>query len=84
MNRVGSRGVTHAAVFGSVARGEATERSDVDLLVEFEPGAQLSYLDLERIADDLKPIFGGAWRNGGRMVASIHSLWVPTTCRTDY
>lgn len=27
-------GVTRAAVFGSIARGEATEKSDVDILVE--------------------------------------------------
>ena len=29
-------GVKSLALFGSVARGEATETSDVDLLVEFE------------------------------------------------
>lgn len=31
-------GVRSLALFGSAARGEATEGSDVDLLVEFEPG----------------------------------------------
>ena len=49
------------SIFGSALNGSAREDSDVDLLVEFEPGAQLSYLDLERIADDLKPIFGGRY-----------------------
>jgi len=39
-------------VFGSVARGEATPDSDIDFLVEFEPGASLMdvsglHLDLE-------------------------------------
>ena len=29
------------AVFGSVARGEDTETSDVDILVDFLPGASL-------------------------------------------
>jgi uncharacterized protein len=29
----------HPRVFGSVGRGSAHRRSDVDLLVEFEPGA---------------------------------------------
>ncbi len=29
------------ALFGSVAHGECGEHSDVDLLVEFEPGASL-------------------------------------------
>lgn len=32
-----SRGVRRAAVFGSVARNEATDTSDVDLLLELEP-----------------------------------------------
>jgi predicted nucleotidyltransferase len=33
-----ARGVAHAAVFGSVARGENRPDSDVDILVDFEPG----------------------------------------------
>ena len=37
-------GVTRASVFGSFARGEQTRHSDVDFLVEFEPGRSL--LDL--------------------------------------
>jgi uncharacterized protein len=35
------------AVFGSVARGEATVDSDIDFVVEFEPGSSL--LDLIRL-----------------------------------
>ena len=35
------RGVTHAALFGSVARGDNTPESDVDIMIE---------LDLERIS----------------------------------
>jgi uncharacterized protein len=37
-------GVSHVRAFGSVARGEATARSDVDLLVDLKPGHTL--LDL--------------------------------------
>lgn len=29
-------GVARSAVFGSVARGEATKKSDIDFLIEFE------------------------------------------------
>ncbi|HTH54502.1 MAG TPA: nucleotidyltransferase family protein [Cyclobacteriaceae bacterium] len=38
-------------VFGSYARGENTEGSDLDLLVEF--GAKLSLLDLAGLEQDL-------------------------------
>ena len=37
-------GARNVRVFGSVARGEADERSDVDFLVDMEPGRSL--LDL--------------------------------------
>lgn len=34
-------GASDVRVFGSVARGEATQTSDLDLLVRFEPGRSL-------------------------------------------
>ena len=33
-----ARGVTHAALFGSVARGEDRIGSDIDVMVEIDPG----------------------------------------------
>ena len=39
-----AHGARNVRVFGSVARGEATDESDVDLLVDLEPGKSL--LDL--------------------------------------
>jgi len=45
-----SRGVAHAAVFGSVARGESLPSSDLDILIDVDPGAPLTvyaYLDLK-------------------------------------
>jgi len=33
-------GVTRLALFGSVLRGQARQQSDVDLLVQFAPGAK--------------------------------------------
>ena len=50
-----SHGVERAGVFGSVARGEDTKASDLDLIVAFRPGARR---DLARIADDLARITG--------------------------
>lgn len=44
------------SVFGSVARGDDSLHSDIDFLVEFEPGASL--LDLMRIQDDLEELLG--------------------------
>ena len=49
-------GVTRAAFFGSVARKQETEDSDVDLLVEFAPGRSL--LDQAALELDLIALFG--------------------------
>jgi len=46
------RGARNVRVFGSVARGEADERSDVDFLVDLEPGRSL--LDLGGLNRDLE------------------------------
>ncbi len=50
------RGVVRAGVFGSVARGETALASDVDFLVEFEPGRTL--LDLSGLRLDLAGVLG--------------------------
>lgn len=50
------RGVLHAAVFGSVARGEAGAESDVDILIELDPAHPLgvfAYASLQRYIQDL-------------------------------
>ena len=44
------------AVFGSVARGDESPGSDVDFLVEFEPGASL--FDLARLELGLHEVLG--------------------------
>jgi predicted nucleotidyltransferase len=38
--QIRAMGVRRIALFGSIARGEARTDSDVDLLVEFEPGGK--------------------------------------------
>ncbi|WP_439565047.1 nucleotidyltransferase family protein [Microcella sp.] len=43
-------------VTGSVARGDATPDSDLDLIVDPQPGASL--LDLAQFADDLEQLLG--------------------------
>jgi len=46
------------ALFGSVLRDEFDSKSDVDVLVEFEPG-HTPGLALIRLEDELAAIFGG-------------------------
>jgi uncharacterized protein len=41
------RGVRHLAIFGSVARGEDRDGSDVDLAVEIEDGRSFSLIRME-------------------------------------
>ena len=41
------RGVRHLAVFGSVARGDDSSDSDVDLAVEIEAGRSFSLIRME-------------------------------------
>ncbi|RXT02750.1 nucleotidyltransferase family protein [Ammoniphilus sp. CFH 90114] len=51
---------THGAydvrVFGSISRGEETDNSDIDLLVNFEPGRSL--FDLIELKDELEELLG--------------------------
>lgn len=47
------------SLFGSQLKGTARPDSDVDLLVEFEPQAQVSLLDLAGIEIELSELLGG-------------------------
>ena len=49
-------GARNVRLFGSVARGEATATSDLDLLIEMEPGRSL--LDIVAIKQDLEDLLG--------------------------
>jgi predicted nucleotidyltransferase len=50
------RGAQDIRVFGSVARGEANENSDLDLLVSWGPGRSL--LDHAGLVQDLQELLG--------------------------
>lgn len=49
--------VRELALFGSVARGESTAASDIDVMVTFEPDAAWSLLDHVAAQDDLAHVF---------------------------
>ena len=50
------RGARNVRIFGSAARGEVDERSDVDVLVDMEPGRSL--LDMGGLLMDLRELLG--------------------------
>lgn len=50
------RGARSVRVFGSMARGDATSGSDVDLLVAFEPGRSL--FDQVHLIDEPEELLG--------------------------
>ena len=47
-------GLEYAGVFGSYARGDNTEKSDVDIL--FKPGKTLSLFDIVGLKDELSEV----------------------------
>ena len=49
-------GARNVRIFGSAARGEASDASDLDFLVEMEPGRSL--LDLAALRNDLMDLLG--------------------------
>ena len=54
------RGVCHAAVFGSVARGEARADSDIDVLVDLDPRVPLGLFEYARLKLDIAELLGGS------------------------
>lgn len=51
-------GVRKLALFGSVLRDDFRSDSDVDVLVEFEPGARAGYLKLAAMELELGEVIG--------------------------
>ena len=47
------------AFFGSVLRDDFTPESDIDVLVEFEPGARVGLFDLYDMEQELSRLLGG-------------------------
>jgi predicted nucleotidyltransferase len=53
---LGAHGARHPRIFGSVARGQSRPSSDLDVLVEMEPGRTL--LDLVGLEQELGDALG--------------------------
>jgi predicted nucleotidyltransferase len=51
------RGVTHAALFGSVARGDNGSDSDIDIMIEIDPDARITVFDYVDLKDYIAKLF---------------------------
>jgi predicted nucleotidyltransferase len=54
-----ARGVTHAALFGSRARGDNRPNSDIDIMIEIAPDAPVGvweYVAITQYISDLFPV----------------------------
>ena len=45
-------------LFGSAARGETRPESDIDIMVEFEPGARVGLVRFESLPEELEALAG--------------------------
>lgn len=50
--------VRELAVFGSVLRHDFRDDSDIDILVEFEPGAPIGLIEYVRLQNELTELLG--------------------------
>lgn len=51
-------GVKELSLFGSSVRGEMRPESDIDIMVEFEPGVRIGLIKFESLAEELEALAG--------------------------
>jgi predicted nucleotidyltransferase len=54
-----ARGVTHAALFGSRARGDDRPGSDTDIMIEVDPEAHITVFDYVSLKEYISGLFDG-------------------------
>ncbi len=51
------RGILHAALFGSVARGDNRPDSDIDIMIEIDPAAHITVFDYVGLKEYIASLF---------------------------
>jgi predicted nucleotidyltransferase len=51
-------GIVHLRLFGSVARGENTSLSDIDLMADFDPARRRTLVHMARLENRLSDLLG--------------------------
>ena len=54
-----ARGVKHAALFGSCARGDNRPDSDIDIMIELDPAARVTVFNYAGLKDYIASLFDG-------------------------
>ena len=54
-----ARGVSHAALFGSRARGDNRPDSDIDIMIEVNPTARIGVYEYVALKDYIAELFDG-------------------------
>ena len=54
-----ARGVSHAALFGSRARGENRPNSDIDIMIDVDPAAGIGVYEYVALKDYIAELFDG-------------------------
>ena len=66
--------VTRLVLFGSCARGQQTETSDEDILVEVDPSIGLRFVDRPLL---VVTSAGAGWRSGSNHCSAFTRTWSP-------